>query len=244
MTAVVLTADIERALSRERLTTYRAFASDDISAWRLYRRNLELCAALHPLLSDVEVALRNTVHQQLAKHFGRTDWWTDAAIVLDQVTSETMQGIVDRLARGRLGDRRPGRVIAETSLGVWVSLLGRGGRTRSGQAVSYETRLWRPALRHGFAKPAIAPANGVRRPARHDVHRRARVLQRLRNRVAHHEPVFNGVPIPGGQGRVALAQVWFDTVELLEWMCPGLAAIHRRERRVPDVLERHVPLIS
>ena len=62
MTAVVFTADIERALSRERLATYRALAPDDISAWRLYRRNLELGAALYPLLSDVEVALRNTVH--------------------------------------------------------------------------------------------------------------------------------------------------------------------------------------
>lgn len=244
MTAVVFTTDIERVLSRERLTTYRAFASDDASAWRLYRRNLGLGAALYPLLSDVEVALRNTVHQQLSKHFGRTDWWADAAIVLDEVTSETMQSTVDRLARGRLGNPRHGRVIAETNLGVWVSLLGRGGRTRSGQAVSYETRLWRPALRHGFSKPAIAPANGVRRPSRRDVHRRARVLQRLRNRVAHHEPIFNGVPIPGGQGRVALAQVWSDTVELLEWMCPDLASLHRRDRRVPDVLKSHTPLIS
>lgn len=244
MTVVVFTADIERALSRERLTTYRALAPDDISAWRLYRRNLELGAALYPLLSDVEVALRSTVHYRLAEHFGRTDWWADTSIVLDEVTSEMMQSIVNRLSRSRLASPQHGRVIAETNLGVWVSLLGRGSRTRSGQAVSYETQLWRPALRHGFVKPAIASEKGARQPSRRDVHRRARVLQRLRNRVAHHEPIFNGVPIPGGQGRVALARVWFDTVELLEWMCPSLAAIHRRERRVPLMLDGHTPALK
>lgn len=244
MTAVILTADIERALSRERLATYRALASDDVSAWWLYRRNLELGAALYPLLSDVEVALRNTVHHQLATYFGRTDWWADASIVLDEVTSATIQSIVDRRAHSRRGNPHHGGVIAETNLGVWVSLLGRGGRTQSGQAVSYETRLWRPALRHGFAKFATAPTKGARQPSRLDVHRRARVLQRLRNRVAHHEPIFNGVPIPGEQGRVSLAQAWVDTVELLEWMSPGLASIHRRERRVPLILDNRSPSLN
>ena len=239
MTAVVLTVDIEQALSLERLATYRALTSDDVAAWRLYRRNLELGAAWYPLLSDVEVTLRNTMHRRLAEFFGRTDWWADTAIVLDEAASKTMQGIAERFARGRRGNPRHGTVVAETSLGFWVSLLGRGGRTRSGRAVDYETRLWRPALRHGFAKPATVPAMSQRQPSRRDVHGRARLLQRLRNRVAHHEPIFNGLPHPGRQGRVALAQVWSGSVELLEWMCPELASIHQSERRVPDMLERN-----
>ena len=60
--------------------------------------------------------------------------------------------------------------------------------------------------------------------------------QRLRNRAAHHEPIFNGVRLSGTQTMVDLQTVWDQTVELLGWMAPELAAIHEANPAVPNLL--------
>jgi hypothetical protein len=68
---------------------------------------------------------------------------------------------------------RAGHVVAELSFGFWTGLL----------ANRYHARLWEPALRRSF--PLLPP--GV---TRRSLHRRVESVRRLRNRVAHHEPVF------------------------------------------------------
>lgn len=60
----------EPAVSTARLATYRAIADSDDHAWALYRWNIDLAAAFTPLACDVEVALRNTIHDRLAAHLG------------------------------------------------------------------------------------------------------------------------------------------------------------------------------
>ena len=92
------------------LSTYRASAHDDDHAWALYRWNLGLVAAFTPLACDLEVALRNAIHEQISAHFGRPDWWADASLVLDDVTMETLSTVVRKhqrkIVKGTVG---PGR---------------------------------------------------------------------------------------------------------------------------------------
>ena len=227
----------EPAVSPARLGTYRAIAADDDHAWALYRWNIDLAAALTPLACDVEVALRNTIHHQLTAHLGREDWWASTELVLDDITNETLAEVVRRhkkqLAKGTIG---PGKVIADLMLGTWVMLLSRGGTSALGRAIDYEANLWRPALRFGFATGTFTPTGRARRPTRDAVHLRAANLQRLRNRSAHHEPIFNGVRLSGTQTMVGLQTVWDQTVELLRWMAPELASIHEANPAVPNLL--------
>ena len=122
--------------------------------------------------------------------------------------------------------------------GAWVMLLGKGGRSALGRSIDYEANLWRPTLRFAFATGTTTRTGRPRRPSQEQVHRRAANLQRLRNRVAHHEPIFNGIKAPGTNRIVPLLVVWDETVELLEWLCPDLAEVHRVERRVPDLVAR------
>lgn len=79
--ALAFNPSFEAAVSTARLATYRAVASVDHHAWELYRWNLELAAAFTPLACDVEVALRNCIHDQLTIHFGRPDWWAATNLV-------------------------------------------------------------------------------------------------------------------------------------------------------------------
>lgn len=233
-------SDIERAISPSRMSTYRDHASDDEGAWKLYRWNVELSSSLVPLVADIEVTLRNTLNDRLAVHFDRDDWWTTPSLVLDDQTVGMLGKIVKKhqkqMTAGSVG---PGKVVAGTTLGVWVNLLGRGGHSALGRAIDYEAKLWRPALRFGFSKGTYARTGRERRPTRDDVHRRASELQVLRNRLAHHEPIFNGLrrdrPVP-------LLETWKHSVELLEWMCPDLATLHRAENRTPKIFGQGPPL--
>ena len=227
----------EPAVSTARFGTYREIARDDDHAWALYRWILDLAAAFTPLSCDIEVALRNTVHDQLAKLFRRADWWASNELVLDDITSETFSEVVRRhkkqLAKGTVG---PGKIIADLMLGTWVMLLSRGGTSALGRAIDYETNLWRPALRFGFATGSFTPSGRPLRPTRDAVHQRASNLQRLRNRAAHHEPILDGIRLAGRTDRIGLLAVWQESVELLGWMAPALAAVHLAAPTVPSLL--------
>jgi hypothetical protein len=227
---------IERAISSSRLTTYRQAARDDSHAWELYRWNLDLVAAFAPLSADLEVTLRNTIHDQLTNHLGRADWWAAQALLLDDITAEMLIAAVgkrqQKIAKGTVG---VGKVIADLTLGTWVNLLGRGGHSALGRSIDYETHIWRPALRFGFATGSFTASGRERRPTRDAAHTRAANFQRLRNRAAHHEPIFNGILQPGTSTRISLLDVWYECLELLSWMSPELAAIHRQAATLPTV---------
>ena len=67
------------------------------------------------------------------------------------------------------------------------------------------------------------------------MHRRAPEFLVLRNRLAHHEPIFNGLRTDRA---MPLLEVWSRSVELLEWMCRDLGAWRRAEKRMPSVFHQ------
>jgi hypothetical protein len=86
---------IEQALSAARFQTYRDIALTDEHAWNLYRWNVELASATMPLVADLEVALRNTMHDRLSSHFGRSDCWASDKLLLDRDTHENVARTVE-----------------------------------------------------------------------------------------------------------------------------------------------------
>jgi hypothetical protein len=228
--------NIERAISAPRLARYRAKTGSDESAWALYRWNIALSTAFGPLVADLEVSLRNTIHDQLTIWYEREDWWASSSLLLDDVTSEMLTAVVrkhqKKIAKGTVP---PGKVIADATLGVWINLLGRGGQSALGRSIDYETKLWRPALRFGFLSGSLTSSGRERRPKRLDVHRRALNFQKLRNRVAHHEPIFDGIRLAGVDTTKPLLEIWQESIELLGWICPDLADLHREYNALPQV---------
>ena len=63
---------LERRISAERFAPYlAASAGDRNGALRLYERNLALSAAFWEVLSDVEILIRNAMHDELEATPGR-----------------------------------------------------------------------------------------------------------------------------------------------------------------------------
>ena len=135
---------LERRLSPERLAPYRAAADGDLArAIALYERNAELSAAFWLVLGDVEVLVRNAVHEQLtvwsAGRFSQPAWYLDPGRVFNAQTRADIAAARHHLT-GSGRRETPGRVVAELPLGFWRFLL----------SARYERTLWLPCLRAAF----------------------------------------------------------------------------------------------
>lgn len=169
--------EIVLTLTPQRLSRYLRAADHDIeSALQLYVLNTKVSGALMADLHYVEIALRNKFDRELAAHFGAT-WFSDPGFL--RHADPRMQDIVQKAVRDASRNMRshnllpPGKVIAELTFGFWLQLTDR----------RFEHVLWTPVLHKAFA-PRKAPKRGV-------FSQLLEKLRQLRNRSAHHEPVFH-----------------------------------------------------
>jgi hypothetical protein len=204
---------LRRRLSPERFDPYeRACAQDLDAAVRLYEWNVEISSAFYEVLGILEVVLRNALHDHLTEWHRRTakpgNWYDDPGLILD---SQRRHDVADARLRLRRDAKieTPGRVVAELTFGFWRFLLSK----------RYETTLWTPALRHAF--PGLRPAR------RQTLYTPVHELVRLRNRIAHHEPIHN-------RPLTSLHEAVLRTAGYLD---PGIELWIRGLSRVPIVLD-------
>jgi hypothetical protein len=183
------------AISPERLAPYLHGAGHDkAGAIRLYEWNTRVSGALHAPLQAVEVVIRNAFHRQLTKCFG--EMWYDALSTAGTWGLEQTSRIYEAKERiARVGKpHAPGRMVAELSFGFWTAIC----------AKRYTATLWIPCLRHAITTPKVN---------RQTVFERLDGIRVLRNRVAHHEPIF---------GRNLEAD-FVNIVQTVRWICPTSA---------------------
>ena len=209
---------LETALSHDRLSTYlEAAGGDRERAIRLHAWNTALCAAFYGPLQGLEVALRNGMHRRLAERYGPA-WYDNPNMGLDRGAVGRIVGARSELARDG-HEEAPPRIVAMLSFGFWVSLLGPGGRIETGRKANYEMTLWRPALRGVFAHRATL--------TRRQAHRPLDALRILRNRIAHHEPVFTR----------DLTEDHERILDVTDWISPATRTWIKHHSRVSAVLE-------
>ena len=185
---------LEEMQSCQRLGPYLSETNGDLKkAIHLYERNTLLSQAFYRPLQGLEVAFRNTIHNQLTKAFQREDWWCVASIgILKSRQANALLSILERLHEQEVQKQRkllklkkkeeipfghsiptplPGKVVAELSFGFWVGIIGPG----------YSESLWMPHLHKAFPNT---------RKSRSECHKPLNKIRLLRNRIAHHEPIF------------------------------------------------------
>ncbi|WP_146033560.1 Abi family protein [Xanthomonas oryzae] len=164
-------------LTPPRLSKYlRATGNKVQQALRLYVINTKVSAAVMSDLHYIEVALRNKFDRELEAKFG-PEWFKDAAfLALVDGRSQTIllkaqKNAAKHWPKGKV--LPPGKVIAELTFGFWLQLTD----------PELEHKLWVPYLHKAFA-PRKAPKRAV-------FNQQLDKLRQLRNRVAHHEPIFH-----------------------------------------------------
>ena len=210
--------EIEAALSHERLQPYLDAAGGDRErALRLYLWNTAVSAAFYGPLQGLEVVLRNAIHRQLSERY-ESVWYANLDAGLDRgALGRIRQALLELDREGSTNDIP--RLIATLSFGFWVSLLGSGGRLESGRKANYEMTLWRPALRQGFAHRTTL--------TRRQAHGPLNELRILRNRIAHHEPIF-ARNLTADHARI---------LEVMGWISPGIQTWTAHHSQLPVLLE-------
>lgn len=209
---------VARALSRERLNPYLQDADNDpTQALALYEWNEDVGSAFQIILSRFEVTFRNSIDRCLVDAYGR-DWLTDGRARLDHVANARVDKVLNALRHQRKSVQPP-NIIAALPLGFWVSLLGSGGlMARRGPKADYETTIWRKAVRNAF------PCR--ERLVRRTVHALVTPLHKLRNRIAHCEPIYH----------LDLALEHQRILDVTGWMSPEMRKWIIQKTEVPRLL--------
>jgi hypothetical protein len=172
-------------LSAPRFGTYLAARNNNVlKALQLYHWNAQISSAFLYPLHVFEICLRNAVASAAETHYRTHEWPWSSAFVMSLPTTQTLQRFSARreLVTTRDWEPRPtqttGKIIANLKFAFWVSMY----RSR------HEGRLWNQHLHTEY--PHI-PSNMSVSAAREKIFLTADAIRDLRNRIAHHEPIFS-----------------------------------------------------
>ena len=195
--------DLPNVISAPRFATYlQATHNDRARALALYEWNLDPSAAFIVPLQICEVAVRNAVAEAIEQVHGATWPWSNG--FLRSLPRSKRPFDYDPAADLRsVATRQPttGKVIAELKFAFWEKIFTAG----------QDGRIWNANFASTFpGAPADLAVAVMRAKAYNDL----RTIRTLRNRIAHHEPIFARNP----------AADYAMVRELIEWRSPIAAA--------------------
>lgn len=204
-----LQSEIRQALSDERFGRYLTACSNNVEkACTLYLWNMQISSAFFPWLSVAEVVLRNRIHLALSQVHG-SEWpWS---MGFERTLPQRRQGFnpVEELQHSRRGydTDQTGKVIADLKFAFWQQML----------KANQERPLWNGYLFTAF--PNLDRTLSVR-DNRETVYQRVDKIRELRNRIAHHEPIFNRDLKDDYQNIIKLIGICHSQ-EFIDWLKQG-----------------------
>lgn len=196
-------------ISDERLETYKKFTDREERAIALHNQTMQLGSSLMSMIALFELGLRNCTNIQISKKFNDDDWLisNNSSILLHKTERNAIKDakiyaqkeLYKKLTtldkrnldlilystnipqniphHERVSKRRQqlsvthGQVIAQTTLFFWKRLF----------SADYEATLWKTCVKRVFPNKKVTRA---------EVADALEKVYVIRNRVAHHEPVY------------------------------------------------------
>ncbi|MCF0060006.1 hypothetical protein MUK70_12215 [Dyadobacter chenwenxiniae] len=196
----------------------QASQGSPISPQSLYKGNLKVSQAFHPLLGILEVVLRNRLNDVISEHFLDTSWITNqrkgfmSDPILTFLYKKTgLRKTNDFLIREVTSAEKriiksgtsvtTGKIIAELPFGFWTDL--------------FEVNHYKLLQGTPIQIFQVLPAGYGRK----DVKDTLDVIRRFRNRINHNEPIcFEGFKIDFNNA----LNVHLAIVSVLNWIDPDL----------------------
>jgi hypothetical protein len=190
---------LEFVLSPERMAAYAGDHAEGVSPQCLglarYLLNMALCESLYGSLQMCEVGLRNAIHRELTKLYGREDWYEcDSFNLTNWAQGEVTKAKAQITKEGK--PITPGRVIAEMSFGFWTSLF---------ESHYEQQTLFLPAGIKGVF-PHLPKRQHRRKERKADLEN----IRQLRNRVFHHERIIHWKDLDSRHQQVHAVIGWFS----------------------------------
>lgn len=220
---------IEGWLGAPRFRRYLSTCNGDRErALKLYAWNLDLGLAMMRDIAALEVALRNAYDSAISANWdGARHWLIDYESPFLQTNMVVQRGnLLDQSylvrrdilqAVDRVGgvQAEPGKIIAELSFAFWTRLT----ETR------YEKQFWVPYLHRAFPE-------GTNRAV---LHNRLRNIRLLRNRIAHHEPIFD---LTGSSKSLEVTRLHPSLLDVLHSLSPDVHSFVQRTSTVSQLINQ------
>jgi hypothetical protein len=191
------TCEFCRLVSRQRLTGLEHLAR---SPHQAYFKGISVALEYWPVLTTLELAIRNSFSARLFDGFGSVLFETETKFFSKPqvIQIERCKELLSKRGRNQpsIND-----LVSNLNFGFWTQLVTK----------QYESRLWSPYLKDCFVSPAARD--------RRIVEIRLREAVEIRNRLAHHETVSKS------RYEGALARL----IETIGWVSPKLEAELRSE---------------
>lgn len=199
-------AEMRSVLSSPRFNTYfEACDGDPLRAGQLYSWNASLSAALLVPAHFAEVSTRNAAANILEATYG-SEWPWEEAFAISLPSPAKHYSPRGDLHAVRKQCSTAGKVIAELKLAFWSSLF----------TARHDVRLWENRIATAFPHSPYEDEKKLRKEVRNKIED----IRLLRNRIAHHEPVFTRNLRKDLQGMEELieyrspeAKAWVESLE-------------------------------
>ena len=202
-------SEFEDAISPERMHRYvSACANNTKRAMTLYRYNLRLSQEMYAIISCFEVSLRNRINKEMKMNHGN-DWLRDFVLPGGRFDAdprvEGTKKIIKKAYEGLLRSHNYNhtKLLAEMEFGVWKYMFN-----------NVQYRLSGRCLLNIFPnKPTSTPKFQYDNTY---VFNALDVINTMRNRIAHHEPICFG-----NTGNIDTQNVMFcyaQIMHLFQWM--------------------------
>lgn len=244
------------SIPSQRMRTFIDSAGSPQGALDLFVWDRDIASALLADIAVVEVSMRESFHNAASRAWGPR-WYE--TIELDERSESQLSDAWHRLPKDVRknpgGNDVPGRLIANCTFGFWTNLLDSGGYTGKGprrKRVEYNA-YWtefKNAFPGGVAEASKQreDPSGIAITApifdRAWVYRTCSNVNAIRNRVSHHEPVVNGIPIDGVRDtdnqivRMTPTEAFEEVLKLARMIDMDLGAWVASASRVPALLHQ------
>ncbi len=187
-------------------------------AFAAYAWNIALCESLYPALNGLEIVLRNSIHDAATAEFRNDQWFNQLRLSKSRDAIHRAHQELNRI-RSQGGLITAGELVAQLNFGFWIGLFDS----------RYEQQLWPSLLRPVF------PHMPRRLRQRSELARRLHRIRLIRNRVFHHEPLWN---------RQDLADQHTQIIEMIGWINPDMSRFVHMLDRFPEVHSRDLHTYS
>lgn len=171
---------IEEILSKSRLCPFYASGDDFDRAFARYQWNIKLSEAMLPVLHYLEITLRNKLNGVIADLYGASWLVERSAHLISDEQGKILSEVRDRHLRGKKSPPAQDDYVAHMSFGFWCAYFHK----------SFDPILW-------HKKGVIAKLFPYGREGdnqRHIVQDKLAMIKKIRNRIAHHEAIWNAEP--------------------------------------------------
>jgi len=204
-TTVTTIQAVKGALSAARIGTYEAATGavgNDPAALELYAWNAQVSGALLTPLHICEVVVRNAVSDALEARYGHRWPWSPG---FERSLPNPAVGYspCKDLQSVRRNAHTTGKLIPELKFVFWQKMF----------TSRHDARLWNTHLM--LVLPNLDPSEPVD-VLRQDIYNELEQIRALRNRIAHHEPIFSRNLTDDFQRIVNLVE--FRCKETADWM--------------------------